>query len=193
MFVLLLSGLISAWLTLPSPDTSLRKLASVTRPCPELILTEWRSFPSTVPSPLTSPANIPKVTAAEARVPESPFTPVKVTVTSEPSQEVWMSLSNTVTVEPLAVVLMTLPQLVDVLSTELTVSENVKTMLVAVPRAPCRHSTPGVPLSGKSISKVPALPCFLLEAALTSVSSPPPSLHRVPRSRDSRSRAKAIL
>ena len=56
-----------------------------------------------------------------------------------------MSLSNTVTVEPLAWVLMTLPQLVDVLSTELTVSENVNTIEVAVPRAHCRHSTPGVP------------------------------------------------
>ena len=56
-----------------------------------------------------------------------------------------MSLSNTVTAEPLAVVLMTLPQLVDVLSTELTVSENVNTIEVAVPSAPCRHSTPGVP------------------------------------------------
>ena len=34
-----LVSLISAWLTLPSPDTSLRKVAPVTRPRPEFILT----------------------------------------------------------------------------------------------------------------------------------------------------------
>ena len=72
-----------------------------------------------------------------------------------------MSLSKTVTVEPLTVVLMTLPQLVAVLSTELTVSEKVKTIEVAVPRGPCRHSTPGVPLSGKSCKSPKSLPTML--------------------------------
>ena len=153
---------------------------------PEFALTDWRSVPSTLPSPLTSPANCPKVTAAEASVPESPFTPVKVTVTSEPSQVVWMLLSNTVTVEPLIVVLLTLPQLVVVVPENCNRLREGKHDLGRSATAPYRHSTPGVPVSGKSISNVPALPCFLREAALTSVSPPLRRLCRVPRSRERR-------
>ena len=72
-------------------------------------------------------------------------------------------------------VLLTLPQVVVVVpETLVTASEKVNTMACRkVPPFPTRHSTPGVPVSGKSISNVPALPCFLREAALTSVSSPP--------------------
>jgi len=53
-----------------------------------------------------------------------------------------MSLSKTVTVEPLAVVLMTLPQFVEVLSTELTVSEKVNAIEVVVPRVPADTKRP---------------------------------------------------
>ena len=124
--------------------------------------------------PFTSPVR--KVMVAEASTePEAPFTPGTVTVISEPSQVTCPS--STVTVEPLIVVLLTRPQVVVVVPEILvTGSEKVNTMACRnVPPFPTRHSTPGLPVSGKSISKVPALPCFLRDAALTSVSSGEPA------------------
>src|SRR4029434_7406563 len=99
--------------------------------------------------------------------PEAPFTPGTVTVISEPSQVTCPS--STVTVEPLIVVLLTRPQVVVVVpETLVTASEKINTMVCRnVPPFPTRHSTPGVPVSGKSISNVPALPCFLREAEPT--------------------------
>jgi len=78
-----------------------------------------------------------------------------------------MCPSSTVTVEPLIVVLLTRPQLVVVAPDILvTASEKLNTMACRnVPPFPTRHSTPGVPVSGKLISNVPALPCFFREAA----------------------------
>src|SRR6185437_5748365 len=107
--------------------------------------------------------------------PEAPFTPGTVTVVSEPSQ--LTCPSSTVTVEPLIVVLLTLPQVVvAVPEMPVTASEKVNTMVCRkVPPLPTRHSTPGVPVSGKSISNVPALPCLLRDAALTSVSPGEPA------------------
>src|SRR6476620_7400085 len=144
---------------------SSRKLSSFTKPRPTSILISFRSAVPTTPSAFTSPVR--KVMVAEASTePEAPFTPGTVTVISEPSQ--LTCPSSTVTVEPLIVVLLTLPQVVvAVPETLVTASEKVNTMVCRkVPPFPTRHSTPGVPLSGKSIANMPALPCFLREAAL---------------------------
>ena len=84
----------------------------------------------------------------------APFTPETLTVISEPSQLTCPSC--TVTVLPLKVVLVTLPQVVveapDMLVTS---SEKVNTIFCRnVPPFPCRHSTPG-----SVISKSPEFPC----------------------------------
>jgi hypothetical protein len=139
------------------------------------------SRPQNTPSALTSPVR--KVIVAEASTElGAPFTPGTVTVISEPSQVTCPS--STVTIEPLIVVLLALPQLVVVVpETLVTGSEKVNTMVCRkVPPFPTRHSTPGVPVSGKSISNVPALPCFLRDAALTSVivGEPPCAQHLPP-------------
>src|SRR6476620_10462658 len=152
---------------------SSRKLSSFTKPRPTSILISFRSAVPTRPSAFTSPTRSVMVADASTE-PEAPFTPGTVTVISEPSQVTCPS--STVTVEPLIVVLLTRPQVVVVVpDTLVTASEKVNTMVCRkVPAFPTRHSTPGVPVSGKSISNVPALPWFLRDAALTRVSSGEP-------------------
>ena len=99
-----------------------------TSPRPMCILMSLMSAVSTEPSAFTSPTRNVMVPDASTE-PEAPFTPATLTAISEPSQLTFPS--STVTVSPLNVVLITLPQVVvEAPEMLVTSSEKVNTIVL---------------------------------------------------------------
>ena len=133
-------------------DVITEVLAS-TPPRPMCILISLTSALVTEPSAFTSPTRNVMVADASTEL-EAPFTPATLTVMSEPSQLTCPSC--TVTVLPLNVVLVTLPQVVvEAPEMLVTSSEKVNTNVCRnVPPSPCRHSTPGSEIRSHPRSRV---------------------------------------